>query len=707
MIGTLNTSRNFHKTTRYIRRAGAQQVYANFCAAVTNDADRIADVMQTTAQQSTRVEKPCYHIAISPSADDSLSQQHWYQFTEDFLRAMGLTNRQAVGWLHHDATFPDGQARPHLHLVINRVGAMGQTYSTSWDYRRVDSVLRDLEAKYQLEAVPPARTAEVKRDSPGQVHRFKTEQAQYHDAHHPRSTPPQPSVRRQLQASIDQAISSAASPEGIADLLSRQGIETRMTQQGWSFSKDQIHLAGNQLGRRYSLNSVQQMVDQQSQQTDSAPSPQDRQRQRRLTMQDMMRESAEAQDGSAQREQSARQLNAMGQRMMRDSEDVDGLTMIGGAIAAVGTAVELGEAFSQKLEQARAKAQGKRATEQIKQLEGIGQRTTALEQSLMEQAHSGQSNHQTNVEPEPPEAIPSPDAIQSPVADSLHLAHDRLTAIGEQLGIELDDVEPIELDPTASTDQQLDQMDEAIAQLDQRLGNLEEAVATLTQTPEKQGAEIAQSLEQFTQARMQFRGETEPSAFSSSAGVVALTYEGFQGQDARITITDDDYGTVFESAKPAEGEWDTQINELQPEQIDIITQLPQSVEDYGQYKQGQQMVSALQTLTRQEFEGDRGQIDWRSKGSGFRYRFDIERQDDGTQRITGRDANRKTPVLNATISHDNDIFITQNDIPNSHSQELFQRREQALTPEPIQDNASQTIMLGAQPRTSRTKELEL
>ncbi len=712
MIGTVNTSRNFQKTTRYIRRADAQQLYANFCAAVTNDADRIADVMQTTAQKSARVEKPCYHISVSPSADDALSPQHWYHFTQDFLNAMGLTNRQAVGWLHHDATYPDGQVRPHLHLVVNRVGAMGQTYSTSWDYRKVDDVLRDLETKYQLESVPPAQSVEVKHDSPGQVHRFKTEQAQYHDAHHPRSTPPQPTVRQQLQTSIEEAIAFAASPEGIADFLARQGIETRMSQQGWCFSKDQIHLAGNQLGQRYSLNSVQQMVDQQSpqqsQQTNSDPSPQDRQRQRRRTMQEIMQDSAEAQDGSAQREQSARQLNSMGQRMMRDSEDVDGLTMIGGAIATVGTAVEMGEAFSQKLEQARAKAQGKRATEQVQQLEAIGDRTTALEQSLIEQAHPGRSlNHQTNAESEHPEAIPSPDTIQSPVTDSLNLANDRLTAIGEQLGVELDDVEPIELDPTASTGKQLDQMDEAIAQLDQRLGTLEEAVATITQTPEKQGAEMAQSLEQFTQARMQFRGETEPSSFVSSAGVVALTYEGFQGQDSRITITDDDYGTVFESAKPAEGEWETQINELQPEQADIITQLPQSVEDYGQYKQGQQIVSALQTLTSKEFDGDRGQIDWRSKGSGFRYRFDIERQADGTQHIAGQDANNGTPILNATISHENDIFITQNDIPNPHSQELFQRREQALTPEPTPDTNSQAIMLGAQPRTSRTKELEL
>jgi hypothetical protein len=534
MIGTINTSQNFQKTTQYIYRTDTQQIYANFCAAVTNDADRIADVMQTTAQQSVRVEKPCYHIAVSPSAEDTLSPQHWYHFTEDFLREMGLANRQAVGWLHHDATYPNGQVRPHLHLVVNRVGAMGQTYSTSWDYRRVDRVLRDLETKYQLEAVPPAQAVDVKRDSPGQVHRFKAEQAQYHDANHPRSTPPQPSVRRQLQTSIEEAIASATSPEGIADFLSRQGIETRISQQGWSFSKDQIHLAGNQLGHRYSLNSVQQSVD--------PPSPQ---------------------------------------------------------------------------------------------------------------------HHQST-----------------------------------------------ELDPIAPTSKPLAQMDEAIAQIDQRLSTLEKAVASNTQTPEKPGTEIAQSLEQFTQARTQFRGETEPSTFASSAGIVTLAPEGFQGQDTRITITDENHGTVFEAAKPANGEWDTQINELQPEQADLITQLPQSAEDYGQYKQGQQIVSALQTLTSKEFDGDRGQIEWVSQESDVHYHFDIERQADGTQHITGQDADSGTPVLNAAIRDETNIFITQNDIPNTHSQALFKHREQTLTAEPNPEVEPDTIRLGAQPRPSWQQQLE-
>lgn len=720
MIGNVTTSRNFQKTTRYVQRADAQQVYANFGAAVTNDADRIAEVMTTTAQQGVRVEKPCYHIAISPSAEDDLSQQDWYDFTEDFLSAMGLADRQAVGWLHHDATYPDGRPRPHLHLVVNRVGELGQTYSTSWDYRQVDTVLRHLERSYQLDAVPSASAVDIRRDPPGQVHRRATEQAQYEDSEHPRSTPPQPSLRRQLQTAIEAAIAPDTSPEDIAQQLQQQGIETRIEEQGWSFARDGLHLAGHQLGRRYSLNSVQQMVDQPTPQQDAQPDQQseqaqaqrDRQRQRRLTMQEIMQESSEAQAGSQQRQRSARNLNSMGQSMMRDSEDVDGLTFIGGAIATVGAAVEIGEAFSQQLAQAKAKAEGKRATEQVQQLEAIGDRTTALEQSLIEQSQAGASLADREAVAAPSEVMPSSAAdADSPAAQSLNLANERLSAIGEQLGVELETAEPIELDPTAPTGKQLDQMDAAIAQLDDRLGTLEEAVADITQAPDPtltQGTDIAASLEQFTQARTQFRGETEPSAFASSAGVVALTREGFQGQDARLTITDADYGTVFEAAKPADGNWETQINELQPEQADTITQLPQSVEAYGQYKQGQQIVSALQGLTGDEFQGDRGQIDWRSQGSDFRYRFDIERQPDGRQQITGRDASGAT-VFNAAISQENDIFVTQNEIPDPHSHELFRRREQVLTPdwESSPETASQDITLGVQPRSSRQRELEL
>ncbi|MGP1384045.1 MAG: relaxase/mobilization nuclease domain-containing protein [Thainema sp.] len=722
MIGNVTTSNDFQKTTRYICRAGSQQVYANFGAAVTNDANWIAQAMASTAQQGVRVEKPCYHISISPSPKDELCDGDWYRLTEDFLGEMGLADRQAVGWLHHDATFPDGHPRSHLHLVINRVGELGQTYSTAWDYRKVDRVLRHLEASYQLDSVRPASEAAIRRDTPGQIHRVAAEQAHYHAADHPRSDPPEPSIRRQLQSALDAAIAQTTSPDNIVEILSQQGIETQINDRGWSFAKDGVYLAGNQLGRRYSLNSVEQMVDQQPSSQAQSPKPnqqpdqkllQSRQRQRRLTMQEIMQESSEAQAGSQQRQRSARSLNSMGQHMMRDSDEVDGLTFIGGAIATAGAAVEIGEAFSQQITQARAKAEGKRAIEQVKKLEEIGDRTTALENTLVKQAHQMNHSQRENQSAiKSPENTPSIDVADSPAAQSLNLANERLMTIGKQLGVELAAAEPIELDPTAPTGKQLDQMDKAIAQLDKRLGTLEEAVAEITQMPEPtfaQGADIAQSLEQFIQSRTQFRGETEPSTFISSAGVVTLTREGFQQQDARLTITDADYGTVFEAVKPVDRNWEAQINELQPEQAETITQLPQSVEAYSQYKQGQQIVSALQSLASGEFENDHGQIDWSSRASGFRYRFNIKRHPDSRQEVTGRDANSDDIVFNATISRENNVFVAQNNIPNQHSNELLNQREPVLTPdwELSPEADSQGIILGIQPQPSRQRELEL
>jgi hypothetical protein len=138
MIGTVNTTESFQATLRYVARERSKRIYANFSAGTSEDVNAMAKQMEVRAESSDRVEKPCYHISISPAPDDELSQGEWAGFTRDFLHEMHLGDRQAVGWLHHDAQFPDGSPRPHLHLVVNRVGEVGKTYHTAWDYRKVD-----------------------------------------------------------------------------------------------------------------------------------------------------------------------------------------------------------------------------------------------------------------------------------------------------------------------------------------------------------------------------------------------------------------------------------------------------------------------------------------------------------------------------------------------------------------------------------------
>lgn len=701
MIGTVNTTESFQDTLRYVARDSSQRIFANFSAGVTDDVNEMARQMDMKAELSNRVQKPCYHISISPASDDELSTEEWVDFTQDFLNEMELDSRQAVGWLHHDEEFPDGSPRPHLHLVVNRVGGYGKAYSTSWDYRKVDSVLRNLEESYELESVTPASETDIRRDTPGQVRRFEKQQANYFNPNHPRSQHPESSKRSQIQDAIEEAITETASVEGIAAFLHRQGINTRFSEKGWSFEKDGIAFAGNQLGQRYSMNSVEElMVDNNVQQ---------RRAQRSRTMKEIMQDSARSEQNSRNVTYQARDLQRKGKRLIQKTPEVDGLTLIGGAVATAGALTEIGNQFGQSLEKARTETNSERAVSQINQLEEIGDRTERLELSLFDRDSLQEleaSAIDDDIDDTDIDAIDELDVDEStnPFEDSYDLANQRLEGIGKRLGVEFEDTEPIQLDPTASIGEQLDQMDQAIVQLDQRLSTLEGAAREASLTSQKPAA-VAASLENFVNARTEFRGERVPSAFTSSVGTVELKQEGFQGRDSRLTITDPDFGTVFEAARESDGEWEMQINELTSDQKNTLTRLPQSAEEYGQYKQGQQMVAVFQShsQTKSRFEGERGTFTWDSgsDSNAFAYQFSVERQEDGSQRVTGRDAIKDRDVFNATVKEDGTIFVDENDIPAKHTDKLLSTQQgQELKP-PAPEPKRKVL------QRSKQRELEL
>lgn len=704
MIGSVSTSKDFQKTLRYVGRSPSKRAYTNFSAGFGEDIKAMAEAMEAATALSDRCERPCYHFAISPAPGDDLSEDDWFRFTEDFLEDMGLADRQAIGWLHQDETYPDGTPRPHLHLVVNRIDGFGRAADTSWNYRQVDSVLRKLEGDYQLQPVQSAQESDIRRDTPGQVHRLAAEQAAYQNPEHPRSKPPQPSLRTQLQTAIDQALEAdAPTPAAIANALANDGINTRMSDLGWSFEKDGIHLAGCQLGRRYSLKSVEQIMADPSPQQ-STPERQQRQRQRRRSMKEIMQASQPTRQEHPDGKRQAAHLQRSGHSLAQQSEEVDGLTFIGGAVAGVGALAELGEGFRQSLQAARQQAESDRAAGQIDKLEEIGDRTSDLERTWLERSGNADIAEKTD-------SFEAPKLKDgSPTTNSITLANERLEGISDRLGIEFEEPEPIAIDPTAPTGQQLDQIDDAMAQLDERLSLLEQALEPENLQPGERekdditGAQIAESLANFSRARTHFRGETDPTPFSSSAGTVELSREGFQGRDSRLTIIDADYGTVFEATKAAEEDWKPLIDELPSEQVDTIAKLPQTAAAYGQYRRGQELVGTLQSLpqTADQFAGDRGQIQWDSQPSGFDYRFSIERQTDGTQQIVGQAAASGDTVFTATAQGDR-VFVEQNAIPSQHTDELFTQREQELTP--AED--SQGFTLGAQPQPSRQRELEL
>ena len=99
----------------------------------------------------------------------------------------------------------------------------------------------------------------VSQECSGQVHRIKKEQHEYEDGI--RDEPPEPSLKRQLQDAVDEAVGSSSCVEEVKEFLARKDIQTRQTKLGWSFQIGDVPFAGYQLGSKYTLPAVAETLE--------------------------------------------------------------------------------------------------------------------------------------------------------------------------------------------------------------------------------------------------------------------------------------------------------------------------------------------------------------------------------------------------------------------------------------------------------------
>jgi Relaxase/Mobilisation nuclease domain len=70
---------------------------------------------------------------------------------QEYLKGMGFEGCQYVVYRHSD------QDHDHIHMVASRIRLVdGKTISDSWDYRRSEVLIRELEQEYQLQSVIPS-----------------------------------------------------------------------------------------------------------------------------------------------------------------------------------------------------------------------------------------------------------------------------------------------------------------------------------------------------------------------------------------------------------------------------------------------------------------------------------------------------------------------------------------------------------------------
>jgi hypothetical protein len=214
------------------------------------------------------LKRACGHIIISiphREADDSTGEYHehldndqYVELAHRWLKGMEflgeeLSCSQYLIARHHDTQ------HEHIHIIASRIRMDGSVVSDSWDYRRSEVIVRQLESEFNLEATPCSneRVALIATEQGIETTVSDRRAPTSKQKHHHSS---QPTVKQRLASLIDEATQDNPTVKQLIGRLQHQGVKvfpqfsTRgLFKEAIAFEMDGVKVAGNKLGSAYSF----------------------------------------------------------------------------------------------------------------------------------------------------------------------------------------------------------------------------------------------------------------------------------------------------------------------------------------------------------------------------------------------------------------------------------------------------------------------
>jgi hypothetical protein len=214
-----------------------------------------------------KLKRACGHIIISiphRSADhlkgeyhEHLEDERYVALAHRWLKGMeflgeGLSCSQYLIARHHDTL------HEHIHIIASRIRMDGSVVSDSWDYRRSEVIVRQLEKEFSLEATPcsNSRVAETVEASGIETTVSDRSAPTRKQKHHS----DKPTVKQRLANFIDEACSDSPTVTQLIGRLQHQGVIVHpqfstkgLFKEAIAFELDGVKVAGNKLGSAYSF----------------------------------------------------------------------------------------------------------------------------------------------------------------------------------------------------------------------------------------------------------------------------------------------------------------------------------------------------------------------------------------------------------------------------------------------------------------------
>ena len=183
--------------------------------------------------------KAVMHVSLSAAPGEKLTDEQWQAIGQRYLRGMGFTDNQFVMTRHTDTE------HEHIHILANRITHAGEVVSDGQDYKRQETIMREIERDFRLQRVAPSIEAERKAPTKGEIEgAIRTGQ---------------PSTRQQLQQFADAAAKDCPDFTTYQERLEAAGVELVPVAQlqgaklsGLSYRLDGVTMKGSDLGKAYS-----------------------------------------------------------------------------------------------------------------------------------------------------------------------------------------------------------------------------------------------------------------------------------------------------------------------------------------------------------------------------------------------------------------------------------------------------------------------
>lgn len=220
---------------------GAEFVASNIPGAENNPLLAIDSLERVAALRPSR-SKPSAHFSLRARDDEYLTSDQWSDIAEMAVRRLGFEEAPWVAYLHHD------KGAPHLHVIASYVTLEGDSVANSWDRLTAMRLAREVEQRFDLNPLPtPDMSLKQRR------------QGEFHNAS--KETP-----RLYLQAAIARARDASTDFPAFAAALERDHVQVKLARTstgrvlGVSYTYQEAHFSGSQLGRDYAWPALRQAV---------------------------------------------------------------------------------------------------------------------------------------------------------------------------------------------------------------------------------------------------------------------------------------------------------------------------------------------------------------------------------------------------------------------------------------------------------------